>query len=147
MSMMKNSELVRTYIEEAFNKGNINAVDRFLSPAFLDHNPFSPQQALGPAGQKQMISRFHEAFANLHITLESVISEGDIVAARGTYSGMQKGSFMGVPPTGKRVSWQAMAFFRVANGKIAERWSNHDLLGLLQQLGLIPERIEVPAVR
>lgn len=147
MSMMQNSQLVRTYLEEAFNKGNINAVDQFLSPAFVDHNPFSPEQAQGLAGQKQRVSRYHEAFADFHLAIESVISEGDTVAVRGTFSGIQRGSFMGVPPTNKRVSWQAMAFFRIANGRIVERWATHDLLGLLQQLGLIPERIEVPAVR
>lgn len=148
MSMMQtNKELARNYIEEAFNKGNVNAVDQFLSPAFVDHNPFSPRQAAGPEGQKQAISRFHEGFADFHVTLESVISEGDMVAMRGTFSGVQKGGFMGVPPTNQRVAWQAMAFYRVANGKLVERWANHDLLGLLQQVGIIPERLEVPAVR
>ncbi len=147
MSTMQNNALVRNYIEDVFGRGNVNALDQFLSPAFVDHNPLTPQQPQGPAGQKQAVTRLHEAFANLHVAVESVISEGDTAAARVTFSGMHTGSFMGVPPTNKRVSWQAMVFYRIANGKIVERWGNYDLLGLLQQLGVIPERIEAPAVR
>lgn len=147
MATMQNKELVRNYLEEVFNRRNLNAVDQYLSPAFVDHNPYSPQQAPGPAGRKQATSRFHEAFADFHLAIESIVAEGDMVAVRGTFSGRQTGSFMGVPPTGQRVAWQGMGFFRVANGRITERWSTHDLLGLLQQVGIIPERIEVPAVR
>ena len=90
---------------------------------------------------------FREAFDGFHVALEQIVAEGDTVAVRGTLSGTHGGYFMGVPPTGKRVSWQAMTFFRITNGRIMERWSSHDPLGLLKEVGIIPERLEVPAVR
>lgn len=147
MSMMQHKETVRTYIEEVFNRGNVAAVEQFVSPSFVDHNPFSRQQAPGPAGQRQAVQMLREAFGDFHVALEKIVSEGDTVAIRGTVSGVHRGYFMGVPPTGKRVSWQAMTFLRMANGRIVERWSTHDLLGLLKEVGIIPERLEVPAVR
>lgn len=147
MSTMQNKEIVRSYIEEVFNKGRVSAVDQYLSPGFVDHNPFSPQQLRGPAGQRQVATMFREAFAGFHVTLEDVIAEGDIVANRATVGGTHSGSFMGISPTDRQVSWQAMTFFRLADGKIVERWSNHDLLGLLQELGVLPSRLEIPGVR
>jgi steroid delta-isomerase-like uncharacterized protein len=147
MSTMQNKEIVRSYIEEVFNKGILSAADQYLSPGFVDHNPFSPQQMSGPAGQRQVATLFREAFTGFHAALEDVIAEGDIVANRATIAGTQSGSIMGIPPTGRQVSWQAMTFFRLANGKIVERWSNHDLFGLLQELGVLPSRLEVPGVR
>jgi steroid delta-isomerase-like uncharacterized protein len=147
MSTMQNKDLVHRYIDEVFNQGNLAAADQYLSPGFVDHNPLTPDQPPGPAGQKQVYARFREAFPDLYVTLEALVAEGNMVANRATISGQQRGSILGIPPTGKRVSWQAMTIFRVANGQIVERWSTHDLLGLLRQLGIIPEGIEVPAVR
>ncbi len=146
MSVVQNKEIVRRYIDEVFNKGNFTVVDEVLAPGFVDHNP-SPGQATGPTGAKEFARIYRTAFPDLKVHIEDMVAEGDRVSVRSTVRGTQQGMFMDVPPSGKQVSWQTMAFWRLDNGKIMERWSTHDNLGLLQQLGAIPERLVVSTVR
>ncbi|HOG46203.1 MAG TPA: ester cyclase [Anaerolineae bacterium] len=146
MSAVQNKETVHRYIDETFNKGNLAVIDEVLAPSFVDHNP-TPGQATGPMGAIEFARNFRSAFPDLHVNIEEMVAEGDKVAMRSTIRGTQKGEFMGISPTGMQVSWQAMAIFRVASGKILERWSSQDHLGLLQQLGAIPERLMVSTVR
>lgn len=146
MSVMQSKEIVRRYIEEVFNKGNLNVADEVLAPGFVDHNPM-PGQASGIEGAIEFARDSRHSFPDLHVAIEQMVAEGDMVAVRSTIRGTHQGEYRGIPPTGKRVSWQAMAFFRVTNGKITERWSSQDHLGLLQQLGALPERLVVSTVR
>ena len=78
------------------------------------------------------------AFPDLNATIEDMVAEGDKVAIRITWKGTQKGDFMGVPPTGKSVSFGVMDIVRVAEGKCVEHWGETDFMGLMQQLGAIP---------
>jgi len=147
MSMMQNKELVRSYIEELFNQGNFSAVDKYLSPSFIDHNPFTKELPMGPKGQAEFSRLMREAFADFHVDIQDIIAEGDKVANRITASGRHKGEFLGIAPTQKEVSWQVMAFLRVENGKIVERWATQDLMGLLKELGVAPEKMVPAGVR
>ena len=70
--------------------------------------------------------------------IEDVIAEGDKVAVRFTFRGTHQGELMGIPPTGKQVTISGMDINRIAGGKIAERWAVFDMLGMLQQLGVMP---------
>jgi len=78
------------------------------------------------------------AFPDLHYTIEDMIAEGDKVVVRLTFSGTHRGEFMGVAPTNKRVTTTAIFIQRIVSGKLVEEWSNADLLGFFQQLGVIP---------
>ena len=82
---------------------------------------------------------YRGAFPDLHFTLEDVIGEGDRVVVRWTATGTHKAEVMGVPATGKRVAVTGIEVSRFADGKLAETWVNWDALGLLRQLGAIPE--------
>ena len=146
MAIVQNKEVVRRYIEEIFNRGNLMAADVVLAPSFVDHNP-APGQAAGIEGTIEFAREFRRSFPDLHVDIEDMVAEGDRVAVRSSIHGTHQGEFRGIPPTGSRVSWQAMAFFRLADGKIVERWSNQDYLGLLQQLGALPERLVLATVR
>ena len=66
------------------------------------------------------------------------MTEGDMVAARFTARGVHNGAFMGLPPTGKPITMTGIEIFRLENGKIAELWGEANLLGLMQQLGILP---------
>ena len=149
MSTMQNKELVRKFTEEVFNKGDVDALDGFLSPDFVAHYPgFQGEEvAYDVAGFKQSMQQSRAAIRDFRIAIDSLIAEGDTVAARTTYSGVHTGSFMGIPPTNKRLSWHVMHFFRIANGKIAESWHSPDQLGMLQQLGVVADVFGVPAGR
>jgi len=114
---MQNKEIVQRYIEEVFNKGNLAVVDELVSPAIADHNP-APGQAPGTTGVKEFARTYRNAFPDLNVRIEDMIAEGDRVCMRGTISGTQQGMFMNVPPTGKKVAWQAIAVYRLAGGQI-----------------------------
>ena len=83
-------------------------------------------------------SNYITAFPDLHFTIEDLIAEGGTVVVRFTTRGTHQGTLMGIPPTGKQVSGTGMFIDRIVNGKGVEQWFNSDILGLLQQLGVLP---------
>src|SRR5437588_2641681 len=132
-----NKASVRRFYDEVFNKKNRAAIDEFIAPNQVDHAA-PPGTPGGLAGARQTVAMYLTAFPDLHFTVEDIIAEGDRVVARLTVRGTQKGAFMGIPPTGKQVTSTAIDINRIADGKSVEHWLNMDMLGLLQQLGVIP---------
>lgn len=126
----------RLYDEE--NKGNVDIVDELMSPDFVMHgdalNPY--QKGLEPIKQGARMTQ--EAFPDLVVDIEDTVAAGDKVMVRLRWTGTHTGPFMGFPPSGKKMTWTAIATNRIENGKIVERWFNSDVFGLLQQFGIIP---------
>ncbi len=81
---------------------------------------------------------YRTAFPGNQLTVEDYLAEGDTVVSRWTGRGTHKGDLMGIAPTGKQVTVTGISIQRIANGKIVEEWSNYDMLGMLQQLGVVP---------
>ena len=133
MSTEQNKAIVRQMVEEIFNRGNISRLDEFMAPDFVEHEELPPGMDV-----KQMTMMLRSAFPDFKATIDDLIAEGDKVVIRQTWSGTQKGEFMGVPPTGKSVSFGVIDIIRVAGGKFVEHWGQMDSMGLMQQLGAIP---------
>jgi len=129
--------LIQRLFEEAFNRGNLAAVDDVLSSDHFAHNAFGGTLN-GPRGLKWLVTMFRTAFPNLHCTIEDEIREGDKFAAHWTMHGTHRGLFMGNPPTGRQIEVQGMIFGSIENGRIVEDWTLIDQIGILQQLGLVP---------
>ena len=87
----------------------------------------------------QFIASFTEAFPDIRLTVEDIFSEGDMVAARISFHGTQRGEFQGIPPTNKEVAFSSIEIDRMVGGKVQEPWFELDQLGLMRQLGAIPE--------
>lgn len=138
MSTEQNKSIVRRWIEEGWNKGNLSLVDQVYTADVVQHDPGSPVPVTSSAALKQYVGVFLGALPDLHFTIDDLIAEGDKVAWRFTSHGTQTGPLMNIPPTGKGSDVTGMVFFRLVDGKIAEVWVNYDNLGLLQQLGVIP---------
>jgi steroid delta-isomerase-like uncharacterized protein len=85
-----------------------------------------------------IITTCRAAFHGLQVTVEDMVAEGDKVTCRFTARGVHKGEFMGLPPTGKEIRMTGIEIFRLRDGKIAELWGEANLMGLMQQLGLLP---------
>jgi len=134
-----NKALVLRLIDEVLCKGNLAATDQLLDANFVLHFPGSPEPIRGVEGLKRVAENFLAGFPDRHVIVEDVICEGDKLAVRITQQGTHKGVFQGIAPTGKQVSVTGIAIFRVVNGKIAEEWLSSDRLGLIQQLGAVPE--------
>jgi steroid delta-isomerase-like uncharacterized protein len=138
MAATENSALVRRFIEEAFNQANFEGIADMLAPDYLHHDPTTNQFGSGIDGFKQMISLYRQAFPDLQITLEDQIATEDKVVDRWTGHGTHQGEFMGMAPTGRKITATGISIHRIAAGKIAETWNNYDALGMLQQLGVFP---------
>ncbi len=137
MSVEDNKAMYRRLIEEGFNRGDDAIIDEIMSPDFVEHEPI-PVQASGREGVRQYFAMMRSASPDFHITIENVLGEGDLVAARVTARGTQTGLLMGIPPTGKQVTLEVMDLCRFAGGRMVEHWGVGDNLGMMQQLGVIP---------
>lgn len=138
MSVETNKAVIRRLMDEVVNAGNLDVIDELLAPDFVNHNPL-PGATPDRDGFKQAFQNLHAAFPDLHVIDTDLIGEEDRVVTLRGFEGTQNGPFMGVPPTGKRIILDGMTVFRVVNGQIAERWGVLDMLGVMRQLGLIPE--------
>jgi steroid delta-isomerase-like uncharacterized protein len=132
---------IRRFIDEVINQKNLDAIDGLVADDFVEHVPF-PGQGPGPEGLKYAIGLFVNAFPDLRWTTDEQIAEGDKVVSRFTWTGTHCGSFLGVPPTGRRVRVWGVVTDLVRGGKLAESRIIMDTLGLMQQLGTIPAASE-----
>lgn len=130
-----NKALVRRVFKEIVNTGTLGIADDLFSPAFVNHG--IPVPATGPEAFRMATSLFRTAFPDLVVTLEDVAAEGDKVATRGYFTGTHQGDFNGIPPTGKSVKIDYIDMWRLEDGKAAENWVLMDMIGLMQQLGVM----------
>jgi steroid delta-isomerase-like uncharacterized protein len=138
MSAEENKAIVRRFVDEVQSGGNINVIDELCSPDFINHSA-PPGMPADCEGVKLVTAMFRQAFPDSYFTVEDMIAEGDKVATRKTFHGTHEGEFMGIPPTGQRVSISLIDIVRVADGRVVEHWSIGDNLGMMQQLGVIPQ--------
>lgn len=136
MPAEENKALVRLIVEEAFNKGNLDIADECFSDDYVVHIP-GRQTPTGPAAFKASIGMWRGAFADLHMTLEDVVGEGDLVANRFTTRGTHTGPLLGLPPTGKPMVVHGQELHRVVDGRVLESWICDDVPSILVQLGVI----------
>jgi steroid delta-isomerase-like uncharacterized protein len=133
-----NKAVVRRWIE-AYNDRDIQQVEAdVLAPGYVAHAPAAP----GPLdfeAWSQFTGAFIEAFPDVRLTVEDIVSEREKVAARVAFQGTHRGEFQGIPPTNKEVVFSEITIDRVVDGKVQEHWFEMDLLGLMRQLGALPE--------
>lgn len=138
-----NKELVRRHFEEIFNRQNLDACDELMAEDYVENAvaPFgrsAPGSVVGPIAMRETAAWLLEQFPDMHMTVEAIIAEGDVVAARVLSSGTNLGKLNGViPPTGKRFEARQTHWFRVENGKLAEHWATREDLPAMLQLGVI----------
>jgi steroid delta-isomerase-like uncharacterized protein len=130
----------RRLIEEVWNQKNLEVCDEIFAADVISHGPTGTSQ--GVAAQKQFISAYLAAFPDLHFTIEAQMSEAEMSATRWTGHGTHQGPLAGIPPTGIQTTNSGITMSHWVNGKIVEIWSFFDNLSLMQQLGVIPARLE-----
>jgi steroid delta-isomerase-like uncharacterized protein len=137
MSPEEHRALIQRIFTSLFVNDDDAAVDTYFASDVVDHSAPLGRLA-GVEGVKQVFHMFHNAFPNRHITLEDFMVEGDIASSRSTIRAVHQGTWMGIPATGKHVTWGDIRLLRFQDGKIAEHWVEWDALGLLEQLGAVP---------
>jgi steroid delta-isomerase-like uncharacterized protein len=131
-----NKVLVQRYIEEIYNKGNLGMAPNLVTSDYVNHAGFTTVE--GVEGLQQFTALLQAAFPDFHEVIEDQAVEGDKEMHRYVIRATHKGEFMGIPATGKEVVVTGITLARIVDGKVAEEWTQVDMLGLMQQLGVVP---------
>jgi ketosteroid isomerase-like protein len=134
-----NKNVVRRLFEEVWTKGNLPVADQLFAPTYAHHDLSTPDFGRGPESEKLRATLYRTAFPDLRLTIEDLLAEGETVTARWSCHGTHKGDLGGIAPTGKPFAISGISIARFTNGKMVEGWVNWDALGLMQQLGIVPE--------
>ena len=136
MSTVENKALVERCVEEFWNEGNAAAADELFAPDAQIHLPAG--EVVDVDGLKGFTGAFLGSFPDWHSTFEELVAEGDRVAERWIGRGAHRGELQGIAPTGKRVEVPGSVFYRIVKGKIVEFRGQLDMMGMMQQLGVMP---------
>ncbi|HZQ18602.1 MAG TPA: ester cyclase [Terriglobales bacterium] len=135
---MDNKRNCQRIFEEVWNQKNLNAVDELVAGEYVHNDASLPAPQHGVEAYKQFVTLYHQAFPDIHFTIEQMIEEGDLVVIRWRVTGTHHGDLPALPATGLPMSITGISIARFRNGKGIESWNNWDGLGMLQQLGAIP---------
>jgi steroid delta-isomerase-like uncharacterized protein len=133
----QNKSVVRRFWEEVFNGRKLTLIDELFATDWVYHG-VAGRKLYGQEGLKQFLTIYHNAFPDIQVKVENLIAEGDKVVSHVISRGTHKGELMGIPPTGKQVTVPSICISRFAGDRIVEDWEIIDLLGMLQQLDVIP---------
>jgi steroid delta-isomerase-like uncharacterized protein len=137
MSAEENRVIVQRWIEEVWNKGNLAVADEIVAVNYANYDPVGPMLEPGRSGLKKLVALYRIAFPDLQFTIEDIVSEGNKVVTRWKAHGTHKGDLMGIPATGNEATTVGISINRILNGEIVEHRTNWDVLGLMQQLGVM----------
>ena len=138
MSAEANKAVMRRFWEELFNQQRFEVAEDIIAPDYTNHD-LIPGETPGRAGLTQFVRLTHAMAPDIRYAVEDLLAEGDRVVTRWSAAGTQQGEFAGIPPTGRPFAITGIAIHRIAGGQVAEAWNNWDALGLMQQLGVVPQ--------
>lgn len=133
LMLEENKSLVRRFVDEMLNRRNPAVIDELVAPDFVDHDA-PAGQAPGPEGVKKALEEVERSLADLHVRTEHMVAEQDLVVTTDTAEATHVGPFLGFAATGRRLRWTAISMYRIAGGRIAERWGLLDYRALHRQL-------------
>jgi steroid delta-isomerase-like uncharacterized protein len=126
--------LVQAFVQEVQNDGKIDAAGEYIAADLVDHSSL-PGLPAGLEGAQAIFSMIRTGFPDHDAVIHDQVAENDKVATRKSFTGTHDGEFLGVPPTGRRVTINVIDIVRVQDGMIVEHWNTVDLLGAMQQMG------------
>ena len=137
MTCAENKTVVSSFIEEVINQGRLERADELVVADFVELDPLPGQQP-GREGLKEVIAQMRAAFPDIHWVLDEMVAEGEKVVSRFTWSGTHRGTFLGVPATGRSISVKGVVIDRIVEGKMVDSHILMDGLSMMQQLGALP---------
>lgn len=137
------AEMLHRFFQEGVSKQNVDLLTDLITDDYQNHD--LPAPVPGPEGMRMVMGMFFAGFPDIKVTTHDTLTDGDRVASRGEWTGTHQGEFMGVPATGRTVTVSFIDIWRVEDGKFAENWVQMDILGLMQQLGVVPTPEQAPA--
>ncbi len=134
-----NKAAIRKFLEEVINQNRMDRANDLVVEDFVELDPL-PGQRQGREGLKAVLGMMRAAFPDIRWTAEEMVAEGDKVVTRFTWTGTHRGEFLGIPATGKSVSVKGVVIDQLEGGKMSNSRMLMDSLGLMQQLGVVPEK-------
>ncbi len=135
----QNKIAIRRLFNELWNEGKLPVADELISNNYTHHDASTADVGRGPESEKKRVTLYRAAFPDIRLTIEDIIAEGETVVARWSCRGAHRGEFNGIAPTGKQFTVSGITIARFAGGKIVEGFVNWDAMGLMKQLGVVPE--------
>jgi steroid delta-isomerase-like uncharacterized protein len=132
----QNKKTVHRFMEECWNRGNVNTASELLTDRVQFHDPVFPNLNAGIQNVKNHIEQCRKAFPDLHFTIDDTIAEHDEVVIHWTARGTHSGPFLGMQPTNRKATVNGTSIYRLEDGKIAEEYANWNLATMLGQLGV-----------
>lgn len=131
----KNEAVVRRMFEEVWNSKKLDAIEKFHTNDYANHDPLNPTTGLD--AYRKFVKTYHTAFPDLRVDIDELLSTGDRVIVRWRANGTQRGPLEGLAPTGRQATITGISICRLSGDKIREEFVNWDALGLMQQLGAV----------
>ncbi len=138
MSTEENKAIYRRFFDGVMNRKDLALPDDLLAEDFTGHAEPPPGMPGGAEGFRLMVAALHNAFPDMHVEIDSLVAEDDLVMGHHTTTGAHTGDFLGMPATGRSVRVEGLQMVRITNWKVSEYCFRTDMLGLMQQLGALP---------
>jgi predicted ester cyclase len=138
MDAAANEAHVRRFIDEVWSGGNLDVIDELTTPDVILHSAVLPGPAHGRAALREYVLGLRTACPDLQFTVEEFLVDGDRIANRGFFHGTHTGDLLGIPPTNRPIKVGYTEFAHMRDGQAAEIWILPDLLGFMQQIGMVP---------
>jgi steroid delta-isomerase-like uncharacterized protein len=133
----QNKKVVQRFVEECWNRGNLDAASELLADRVRFHDPVFPNLNAGIQNIKNHIEGCRRAFPDLKFTIDDTIAERDEVVVHWTARGTHSGPFLGMQPTNRKVTVNGTSIYRLEGTKIAEAYANWNLASMMAQLGVV----------
>lgn len=143
-----NKQIVHSYIEQCWNKGELNRISEFMATDCRYHDPVFPGLTSGSEPLRQHIERSRRGFPDIKFTIDDTVAERNEVVVHWTITGTHKGEFLGMAPTNKKASVTGTSINKLEGSKIVEVWTSWNLMSLMEQLGVTKaphEKVNAPA--
>lgn len=135
-TLAENKRIARRYPEAVATEGNVDLIEELVTEDYVEHGVFG-DETRGADEDMEKMRELLAAFPDFEATVDDIVAEDDTVAMRVTLEGTHEGEFQGIEPTGNSFAVSNMVFTRIEGERIAERWVTTDMLGLMQQLGIV----------
>jgi steroid delta-isomerase-like uncharacterized protein len=144
MTIQDNVMTSRRFFEQVCTAGNLDTIDDLVTADAI-HRDRDAEEYHGPEGVREWITGYRSAFPDLRVIVEEQVAQGDTVVTRWTTEGTHRGELWGIPPTGRPFVITGITIDRFVEDRIAESKESWDALGMLQQLGILPEGVRAPS--
>jgi len=136
MSVENNKAIARRFIQ-VWGNANLDVIEELAAPSLIVRYPTIPQVIQSSREFRHVLAGFRSAFPDSSLRVEEEVAEGDKVAIRWSFAGTHKGTFMGIPPTDKKVNWTGITIYRIVDGRVVQEQGEEDFAGFFRQVGLI----------